>query len=278
MSDRAAVIPFQKTFPPLKRCTFASTLTHLLPLWHEGISDRLSLLALNPKRVGIVLNHTMPEAVQMAILSCAEKVFEERHQSPILIPIYVTQDLDTGMVWVHPKNEAFCDCLVVFPFLHLVYDIPGLFTQLRCLLSVHTQTHRSLIIVSMIGDQSLTEIRALCGHHDEHFWGGLQQRFVPMVSTQMLGQLMQRAHFKDVAVDVEAYTIHAGTWDNLIQTLRDSGMTWAGAIRSLFQIRAEPLKDSPMPHTSFAYWRAIAHDFNQNPSLSMDMLWGIGFH
>ena len=104
--------------------------------------------------------------------------------------------------------------------LHWVNDVPGALTQIRTALKPE-----GLFIASLIGGQSLQELRACLLEAELAITGGVSPRLSPMIDLQTASQLMQRAGFKLPVADKETVTLIYPDMFALMRDLRGMGQT-----------------------------------------------------
>ena len=97
--------------------------------------------------------------------------------------------------------------------LHTVNDLPGALIQLRRAL-----TPDGLFMASLIGENSLHELRQSLSESEIDICGGLSPRVAPMIGLQQMAGLMQRAGFSLPVADIQKITV---TYDDPMKLLRD---------------------------------------------------------
>ena len=122
-------------------------------------------------------------------------------------------------------TESF-DLVVSNLGLHWVNDVPGALAQIRAVLK-----SEGLFIGSLIGGQSLCELRACFLDAELAVTGGVSPRTSPMIDLQTASQLMQRAGFKLPVADKETVTLLYSDMFALMRDLRGMGQTNAHSQR-----------------------------------------------
>lgn len=139
-----------------------------------------------------------------------------------------------------PFAEGAAD-LVVSPLsLHWVNDLPGVLVQIN-----RTLAPDGLFLASMLGGDTLFELRRAILEVEAEITGGASPRISPFTEVRDAGGLLQRAGFALPVVDSDTVTV---TYDNafkLLAELRGMGETHAGLTRH---------KATPPRH----FWPAVA--------------------
>ena len=110
--------------------------------------------------------------------------------------------------------------------LHWVNDVPGALTQIRALLRPE-----GLFIGSLIGGESLRELRGCLIDAELAVMGGVSPRLSPTINLQTAAMLMQRAGFSLPVVDKETVTLLYADMFALMHELRGMGQANAHAER-----------------------------------------------
>jgi NADH dehydrogenase [ubiquinone] 1 alpha subcomplex assembly factor 5 len=114
-------------------------------------------------------------------------------------------------------NRAF-DLIISNLTLHWVNDLPGTLLQARRALKPD-----GLFLASMLGGETLKELRAALTEAEISEDGGLSPRISPMATIQDLAQLLQRAGFALPVVDTETITVMYADIMTLMTDLRSMG-------------------------------------------------------
>ncbi len=104
--------------------------------------------------------------------------------------------------------------------LHWINDLPGTLTQIHAALK-----SGGLFLASLIGEQSLHELRACLMEAEIDVTGGVSPRLSPMLTLQDAGALLHRAGFRLPVVDVDSVTLIYKDMNALMQGLRRMGQT-----------------------------------------------------
>lgn len=97
--------------------------------------------------------------------------------------------------------------------LHTVNDLPGTLIQIRKCLKKD-----GLFISSMLGGETLHELRAVLTNVELNMTGGISPRIAPFADKQQMGDLLQRGGFNLPVVDSEIITV---TYDNIFKLFHD---------------------------------------------------------
>jgi NADH dehydrogenase [ubiquinone] 1 alpha subcomplex assembly factor 5 len=122
-----------------------------------------------------------------------------------------------------PFANASLDAVLSCLSLHWVNDLPGALVQIRRAL-----TPDGLFLASMLGGDTLVELREVLGAAEMEIAGGLSPRVSPFADIPDLGGLLQRAGFALPVVDSDVLTV---TYDNLFALMADlRGMAESNAV------------------------------------------------
>ena len=111
--------------------------------------------------------------------------------------------------------------LIVAPLnLHLVNDLPGALIQIRKSLKPD-----GLFLASVLGGQTLCELRESMMLAEEEVSGGVSPRVFPVAEVREYGGLLQRAGFALPVTDSETVTVTYETPFGLLKDLRGMGAT-----------------------------------------------------
>lgn len=117
--------------------------------------------------------------------------------------------------------------LIVSPLaLHWANDLPGAFIQLRRALRPD-----GLMLASLLGGDTLTELRQSLLEAESEITGGAALRISPFADLQDIAGLLQRAGFALPAADRDVVTVRYGEPMRLLADLRAMGETAAFAER-----------------------------------------------
>ncbi len=143
----------------------------------------------------------------------------------------IQADVASGDVLVDAERMPFADGafdLIVSPLaLHWVNDLPGALIQLRRALRPD-----GLLLASLLGGETLTELRFALIEAESELTGGAGPRVSPFADLQDLAGLLQRTGFALPAADRDVLTVFYGDPMRLLADLRAMGETSALAERS----------------------------------------------
>jgi SAM-dependent methyltransferase len=138
----------------------------------------------------------------------------------------VEADVATGAVVIDPEAFPFADAsfdLIVSPLvLHTVNDVPGALIQLRRVLRPD-----GLLLASLLGGDTLTELRTSLLTAEVELTGGAGVRVSPFADLRDLAALLQRAGFALPAADRDVVTVRYAEPMRLLADLRAMGETAA---------------------------------------------------
>jgi len=97
--------------------------------------------------------------------------------------------------------------------LHSVNDLPGALLQIRRALKAD-----GLFIASMLGGETLHEMRKVMAEAELEIYGGISPRISPFADKPQMGDLLQRAGFALPVVDSDIITV---TYDNVFKLMKD---------------------------------------------------------
>lgn len=104
--------------------------------------------------------------------------------------------------------------------LHFINDLPGTLIQYHNALKP-----KGLFIASILGGDTLKELRAVSSIVDQNFYGGTFPRVIPMIDVKNAGMLMQRAKFATPISHTDTVTIFYPTLKHLLISLRNMGQS-----------------------------------------------------
>ena len=119
-----------------------------------------------------------------------------------------------------PLATKSCHLIVSPLFLHWVNDLPGNLIQIR-----HALKPDGLFLATLLGRESLQELRDVFLTADSEISGGASPRVAPLPDLKDMGSLMQRAGFTLPVVDQDSLTVRYDTMFDLIRDLRQMGAT-----------------------------------------------------
>ena len=115
------------------------------------------------------------------------------------------------------KPESF-DAMFSCLSLHWVDDLPGLMMQVRRLLKPD-----GLLLVSLLGGNSLAELKQALAEAEQDITGGLSPRCAPMADIRDIGGLMSRAGLALPVADSDRLTVNYPHMFKLMEDLRGMG-------------------------------------------------------
>nr|WP_321443475.1 methyltransferase domain-containing protein [uncultured Cohaesibacter sp.] len=119
-----------------------------------------------------------------------------------------------------PLAAESCHLIVSPLFLHWVNDLPGSLIQIR-----HALKPDGLFLATLLGRDSLQELRDVFLTADSEISAGASPRVAPLPDLKDMGSLMQRASFTLPVVDQDSLTVRYDTMFDLIRDLRQMGAT-----------------------------------------------------
>lgn len=117
-----------------------------------------------------------------------------------------------------PFALASVDLVVSGLALHLVNDLPGTLVQIRRALKPD-----GLFLASLLGGETLTELRQAWLLAETEVAGGVSPRVAPFADVRDMGALLQRAGFALPVVDSETVTVTYATPFHLMRELQAMG-------------------------------------------------------
>ncbi|CAA7616917.1 methyltransferase domain-containing protein [Magnetospirillum sp. UT-4] len=133
--------------------------------------------------------------------------------------------------WLPFADNSF-DLVVSALSLHWVNDLPGTLVQLRRVLRPD-----GLLLVSLLGGETLTELRQCLAEAEIAKEGGLSPRVSPFAEVRDLGQLLQRAGFALPVADSDTVAVRYAEPFRLLADLRGMGET-----NAVLERRRTPLR------------------------------------
>ncbi|MGH1375772.1 MAG: methyltransferase domain-containing protein [Alphaproteobacteria bacterium] len=122
-----------------------------------------------------------------------------------------------------PIAPRSCDLILSNLNLHSVNDLPGSLLQIRQALK-----NDGLFMASMLGGETLHQLRHVITETEMSMFGGISPRIFPFADKPQMGDLLQRAGFALPVVDSEIITV---TYDSIFKLLHDlRGMGEGNAI------------------------------------------------
>ncbi len=112
-----------------------------------------------------------------------------------------------------PLNPKSLDFITSNLNLHHVNDLPGSLLQIRRALK-----NDGLFLASMMGGETLHELRSCMMQAELDLYGGVSPRVFPFADKPQMGDLLQRAGFALPVVDSDVITV---TYDNIFKLMAD---------------------------------------------------------
>lgn len=135
-----------------------------------------------------------------------------------------------------PFAPASLDAILSSLALHEVNDLPGALAQMRRALKPD-----GLLLVSLLGGETLAELRAAVAEAEAATIGGASPRVAPFADAAALGGLLQRAGFALPVVDTDVITVAYTEPLRLLADLKGMGAGNALAMRRRAPMRRATL-------------------------------------
>ncbi len=165
-----------------------------------------------------------------------------------------------------PVEPASFDLVVSALALQWVNDLPGLLAQIRRALKPD-----GLLLACLIGNASLSELRASFIAAETELEGGVSPRVAPFGDVRELGRLLQRAGFALPVVDYETLTVRYDSMFGLMADLRAMGATNPLVARS-----RKPLRRATLMRAAEIYAERYS-DPDGRVRASFDIVWLSGW-
>lgn len=140
--------------------------------------------------------------------------------------------------------------------LHWVNDLPGTLSQIRMTLKPD-----GLFLGSIMGADTLQELRNVLSEAEIELEGGLSPRISPFADVRDLGALLQRAGFALPVVDSDIITVRYQNPMRLLQDLRGMGET-----NAVLERRKTPLRRETLMHAMGTYVERYADKDGRVPA------------
>ncbi len=124
-------------------------------------------------------------------------------------------------------ESASHDLISVNLWLHTINDLPGMLIQLKRALKPD-----GLFMGTMLGGETLHELRHCLQQAEMEIMGGLSPRVAPFADKQQMGALMQRAGYALPVIDSDIITVTYPNLTKLFHDLRGMGDTNMMAART----------------------------------------------
>lgn len=125
-----------------------------------------------------------------------------------------------------PARDGVFDVVVSALGLHWANDLPGAMAAARASLKPD-----GLFLSSILGGETLREVRIACAVAEMETEGGVSQRVSPLAQVRDCGNLLTRAGMKLPAVDVDTLTVQYPSPTKLVEHLRSMAETNAAVSR-----------------------------------------------
>lgn len=112
-----------------------------------------------------------------------------------------------------PIAPASMDAIISNLNIHTVNDLPGALLQIRNCLK-----DDGLFIASMLGGETLHELRTVLTEVELELFGGVSPRIAPFADKRQMGDLLARAGFALPVIDSDIITV---TYDNVFKLFHD---------------------------------------------------------
>ena len=165
-----------------------------------------------------------------------------------------------------PFADASLDLVVSALALQFVNDLPGTLIQIRRALKAD-----GLLLASLIGGETLTELRQAFAQAESEVEGGVSPRVAPFADLRELGALLQRAGFALPVVDSDRLTVR---YDNVLALMRD--LRRMGATNVLSERRHTPLRRATLMRMAEIYAQRFA-DTDGRLRATFEIVWLSGW-
>ena len=203
----------------------------------DDLADRLSLIRRQfPTTVVLGAYHGLLGR-RLASLGNVGTVIESEACAPLLATCCGLRVLADEEAL--PFRAASLDLVASALSLHLVNDLPGALLQIRRALKPD-----GLFLGSLLGGQTLVELRSAMLAAEAEVEGGASPRVAPFADVRDLGGLLQRAGFALPVADSDSFTV---TYPGALELMREIRAMGAG--NALVARRRSPLRRATL-------WRA----------------------
>lgn len=155
-----------------------------------------------------------------------------------------------------PIGPGMLDVVTSNLSLHWVNDLPGTLSQIRMALKPD-----GLFLGSILGADTLQELRTVLSEAEINLEGGLSPRVSPFADVRDLGALLQRAGFALPVVDSDVITVRYQNSLRLLQDLRGMGET-----NAVIERRRTPLRRQTLMHAMNNYMDRYADEDGRVPA------------
>lgn len=163
-------------------------------------------------------------------------------------------------------RPASVDLVVSALALQFVNDLPGVLAQVRRALKPD-----GLLLATMLGGDTLTELRQSFAAAETELEGGVSPRVAPSADLREIGALLQRAGFALPVTDVDRIVVRYDDAFALMQDLRRMGAT-----NVLMERRRTPLRRATLLRMAGIYRERFA-DRDGRIRATFDVIWMSGW-
>jgi SAM-dependent methyltransferase len=172
-------------------------------------------------------------------------------------------DLESEPLPLQPESLDLAVSGLAFQF---VNDLPGVLAQIRRALRPD-----GLLLVAMIGGDTLTELRQSFAAAEAELEGGVSPRVAPFADLRDVGALLQRAGFALPVTDVDRIVVRYDSAFALMQDLRRMGAT-----NILVERRRTPTRRATLLRMAQIYGERFA-DPDGRIRATFDVIWLSGW-
>lgn len=246
-----------------KRARAIMPATFLLDRVAGELGERLSAVL---RRFDIAVDLGTPTDVVRRLLAASGKV------TTIVAAEFSAIELDNSYLRVAADEEALpfadssLDLVTSALALQFVNDLPGALIQIRRALKPD-----GLFLASLIGGESLVELRSAIAAAESELEGGVSPHVAPFADVRELGALLQRAGFALPVIDSERVVVR---YDSAIALMHD--LRRMGATNVLYERRRKPLRRATLERTAAIYAERFA-DADGRMRASFEIIWLSGW-
>jgi len=172
-------------------------------------------------------------------------------------------DSESGPIPLQLESLDLAVSALAFQFIN---DLPGVLTQIRRALKPD-----GLLLVAMIGGDTLTELRQSFAAAEAECEGGVSPRVAPFADLRDVGALLQRAGFALPVTDVDRIVVRYDSAFALMQDLRRMGAT-----NILVERRRTPTRRATLLRMAQIYAERFA-DPDGRIRATFDVIWLSGW-
>ena len=184
------------------------------------------------------VNRTFSKALQIGSRSSKAKK-HQKIESLITLditnaPVQSCSNFVQGSEEFLPIATKSMDLVISNLNLHSVNDLPGALAQIQ-----NTLKEDGLFMASMLGGETLYELRKIMMETELRLYGGTSPHIFPFADKPQMGELLQRADFALPVIDSEIITV---TYDNAFKLFQD--LRGMGEGNSIIERNKSPLGKS----------------------------------